>query len=128
MPEYLSDAWVAEATALAAGLAEHAGADAVVQVLVTGASGPEAKHAVTVVSGRPVTWSAGVAPDPDVTVTLSAADWVAIGAGTLDPGVAFMRGALKAEGDQARFLAVLAAAHTDDHRAYRARLVAFASS
>lgn len=41
----------------------------------------------------------GEIDEPDVTVSISAADWIAIATGRLNPETAYMTGKLKAEGD-----------------------------
>ena len=54
-------------------------------------------HAV--VAGDTCAIAEGAHPSPDVTISCSAADWVQIVEGRLDPQFAFMTGRLRVDGD-----------------------------
>jgi hypothetical protein len=91
-------------------LAAAPGVSGTVALVLTGTAQGDVKVRVRLVDGRPVEAVAGGGPEPDLTLTLPAAEAGAIAAGTLDPSVAFMRGRLKTAGDNGLLLAVLAAA------------------
>jgi len=85
------------------------GVSGTVAVVVTGTSDGDVKVRVRLVDGRPVGADTDAGPDPELTLTLPSGDAGAIGRGTLDPSVAFMRGRLKTAGDNGLLLGVLAA-------------------
>ncbi|HEY3291676.1 MAG TPA: SCP2 sterol-binding domain-containing protein [Anaerolineae bacterium] len=76
--------------------AKAKGVNAVVQLNATGDDGGQY---YTTIADNKATLSAGAAPNPNVTIIVAAADWIAITAGQLDPTRAFMAGKLKITGD-----------------------------
>lgn len=74
-----------------------AGVDAAVAYKVTGEGGGEY---TCIVKDGAFTLETAARPDANATVTISAADWIALNEGTLDPMAAYMSGRLKATGDQ----------------------------
>jgi SCP-2 sterol transfer family len=78
--------------------------------------------------GRLVGSGPGGIDAPDVTVTLTWADALAVQRGHLDPSVAFMQGRLKVSGDMAVLVAVLPATNTEAFRDVCRRIAAATSS
>lgn len=74
-----------------------AGVDASVAYKVTGEGGGEY---TCIVKDGTFALETSARPDANATVTISAADWIALNEGTLDPMAAYMSGKLKATGDQ----------------------------
>ena len=74
-----------------------AGVNASVAYKVTGEGGGEY---TCIVKDGTFALEAGARADANATVTISAADWIALNEGTLDPMAAYMSGKLKASGDQ----------------------------
>jgi hypothetical protein len=85
------------------------GASGGVQIVVSGAPDGDPKWFVRVDDGVVAEAASGAPVAPDVTLTVGYDDAVAIAAGDLDPGVAFMQGRLKTVGDPGLVLDVLAA-------------------
>jgi putative sterol carrier protein len=74
-----------------------AGVNAAVAYKVTGEGGGEY---TCIVKDGTFALETSARPDANATVTISAADWIALNEGTLDPMAAYMSGKLKATGDQ----------------------------
>lgn len=74
-----------------------AGVDAAVAYKVTGEGGGEY---TCIVKDGTFALETSARADANATVTISAADWIALNEGTLDPMAAYMSGKLKATGDQ----------------------------
>jgi putative sterol carrier protein len=72
------------------------GVNATVQLNTLGEGG--GAHIISIANGK-ATWQEGTAPDPTVTITVSAQDWLDIVTGKLDATKAFMTGRLKISGD-----------------------------
>ena len=103
LPDDWLDGWV--------GAGHTPGGSGTVQIVVTGADLPNGgKWYVRLDDGVVAEAVSGTTASPDVTLTLSHLDAVAIAGGGLDPGVAFMRGQMKTAGDPGLVLDVLAAA------------------
>jgi hypothetical protein len=100
---------LADLVASAGDLASAPGVTGSVGLVVTGTAAGDVKMRIRLVDGRPVEIGTEPGPDPELTLTVPAAEADAIRAGTLDPSVAFMRGRLKTVGDNALLLGVLAA-------------------
>ena len=82
-----------ERRADAAGIA---GMNGTFQFIATGEDGGE--YYVKVVDGRPEV-GAGIAPNPNVSLTASVGDWQDIASGKLNGQAAFLTGKLKLQGD-----------------------------
>jgi hypothetical protein len=78
--------------------------------------------------GRVVDSALGVIDAPDVTLTLTWDDALAVHRGELNPNVAFMRGRMKVAGSMAVMLDLLPAAATDAYRDIRERVAAVTGS
>lgn len=72
------------------------GVDAQVQMRASGEDGGD--YVFTIKAGK-AALSKGLAEKPVATVNVSAADWISIAMGKLDPMMAFMTGKLKVNGD-----------------------------
>ncbi len=66
---------------------------------------------------------AGAAPDADLTLQIGRADAQAVATGQVEPSVAYMRGRLKATGDGALLLGLLASTATDGYQEWRRETV-----
>jgi putative sterol carrier protein len=108
------DGILASAVAAGAALRSSPGLTATVGLVLTGGADGDVKVWVHLVDGRPVEAAASAGPDPDVTLTVSAADAGSIAGGTLEPSVAFMRGRLKSAGDNGLVLRLLEASTAPD--------------
>ena len=75
-----------------------AGVNATIQYEITGDQGGNWN---AVIKDGQCAVSAGVAPSPTLTLTMSAQDWLDITGGKLSPQMAFMSGKLKLKGDMA---------------------------
>ena len=88
------------------------GVSGTVVVAITATSAGDQFATLVWVDGRISSVSAGAAPDPDLTLTLPAADARAMMQGELAPSVAFMQGRLKTAGDNGLVVGVLGAVDT----------------
>lgn len=98
-----------------AGDAGDAGSDptasAIVQHVVNGAPEGNVSYWTRIDRGRVVEAVLGEADKPDLTFTIAYDDAVRIDSGELELSAAYMQGRLKADGDMAKLLALLAATH-----------------
>jgi putative sterol carrier protein len=76
--------------------AKAKGVNAVIQLNATGDDGGQ--YYTTVADGK-ASLTQGAAPNPTVTISVAAKDWVDIMSGNLDPTRAFMAGKLRITGD-----------------------------
>jgi hypothetical protein len=99
--QYLTQPWLDECRRQWAGQPERVGASARIQYVVRDAPGSEAavRYYQVFVDGRIAQSALGTLPDPEVSLTLSYADSVAIVRGELDPDAAFARGDIGFEGE-----------------------------
>jgi SCP-2 sterol transfer family len=125
---WLSAEWFDETRPLWAELPAPADLSARLQCEVSG--GPEGNFACfwVIEDGRVADSGPGVVDGPDVTLTLTWDDALALHRGDVDPSVAFMRGRLKLAGSMAVMLPLLAAAATDGYRDVRQRVAAVTDS
>lgn len=110
MAAFLSDGWAAEASDPAAAAMAAGGRPIRVQHVLTGGPDGEVRIGSVVDAAGSVETVAGEIADPDVTITLAAADALTILRGDVSPNVAYMRGRLKAAGHTGRLLELLAEA------------------
>jgi hypothetical protein len=108
MPEFPSEEWAAAAAELHPLLPGAPGAEGTVTLTVATGPRKEVSFHWRYAEGRAVAGGPGAAPDPDLVVSLSAADAADVFSGRVAPSVAFMRGRLKAAGNGSLLLAVLA--------------------
>jgi alkyl sulfatase BDS1-like metallo-beta-lactamase superfamily hydrolase len=104
---YLSQAWLDRAVELAASVPGEPGVAIRIQQVLTGGPDGEVKYWTVIHDGRTVEQRLGQTDDPDVTLTSTYADSLAVQHGELDVSVAFMQGRLKVAGDMAKVLQLL---------------------
>lgn len=110
MSELLSDEWMAGLEGRALGDESVTGT---FQYLVTGAPGGKVTYWVRVDGGKVAEAGSGPATaEPDISFEVPYKTAVAIDDGEVEPGVAYMQGNLKADGNMTTLFALLAAAHT----------------
>jgi SCP-2 sterol transfer family protein len=107
--ELLSDEWLAGLKGRPVGDETVSGT---FQYLVTGAPGGKVTYWTRVESGTVAESGTGAAPgEADISFEVSHKVLGRLDAGELEPGVAYMQGNLKADGNMTTLFAVLAAAH-----------------
>ncbi len=116
MAVFLSQEWLDLTTRIWAETLDDSGPSAAIQVLLTGAPGPDTGYWWMLEDGRlrragtgPIETS-GSGPQgekADVTLTETYADAVAIQAGTMDLNALVMQGRVKVSGDLAKLMSVL---------------------
>ncbi len=104
MPELLSEDWIEAARGVLADLPAVGDVDTSVQYTVTGAPGGRIVIGIVISSGRVTGLEVGRVTDPGCRVSLDYEVLSRIIDGSLDSDVAFMRGAVKVEGDHAGWL------------------------
>ena len=122
MAKWLSVEWFDETRALAADQPERPGLSARMQFEVTGGPDGEVRYYWVLEDGRLVASAPGPIDEPDVTLTTSWKDAVAIQRGDLDPNVAFMRGRMKVAGSMGLMLSLLPVTNTPEYRDLRRRI------
>jgi putative sterol carrier protein len=105
--EFLSDEWLEVLREIGGGLPEHPGLGATIQYVISASAAGKVNLVVEIVDGRLASAAVAKTKTPDVTVSLAAADALALLRDELDSDVAFMQGRLKVEGDYVRYLDVL---------------------
>jgi putative sterol carrier protein len=104
MAAFLTDEWFAMVAEEAAALPSVAGADLVMQHVISGSPHGKVQAVLEVHDGRVAEVRAGKRADASCTVTWTYADALAALRGDTTLDVAFMRGDLKVEGDYSTFL------------------------
>lgn len=122
MSEWLSEAWFEELRQVGGAQPEHPGASARVQFVLVGGPKDEVRYFWVVEDGRITSCDLGDLADPELTLTESWEDALAIQRGTLDPSAAFMQGRIKVGGSMTRLLALLPLLSSVEHRAALATL------
>ena len=103
---WLSQEWLDETRALAAGQPERPGATARIQYVVTGPVGA-VEYAWDLQDGRLLASFLGRIADPDVTIRAARSDWMAVARGELDLEGAVLQGRVTVEGSAAVYLRLL---------------------
>jgi len=98
MPEFASAAEALEALSASADPQKLAGVDAAVLFDLSGEGGGQ--WTLTVADGQ-LSITEGATASPQVTLKMSADDFVALTKGSLSPVAAFMQGRIKVDGDMA---------------------------
>jgi putative sterol carrier protein len=119
---WLSDEWFEASRRLATGLPGRPGLDGRVQLEVTGGPDGDVRAFWEIAGGRSTAGGTGPVEHPDLTLTAAWDVGAAIGRGELDPSVAYMRGTLKAAGDNRLLLGLLELAATPEGREVRQRI------
>lgn len=124
MPAFLSDEWLTLQCSLAndLGLGVDSAISLRIQFVVTGAPTGDMKYHWIIDAGKLRAVESGEIENPDVSVTTTWADAVAIQQGTLDPNVAFMQGKLKIGGNMNAILQLLPLTASDVYRDLQKRL------
>lgn len=104
MPELLSDSWLNAARQILTDLPATGTVNTSVRYTITGAPVGKVVIGVVISGGRVTDLEVGGVTDPDCRVSLGYEVLSRIIDGSLDPDVAFMRGAVKVEGDHAGWL------------------------
>jgi len=101
---FLSPEWFDEAGGVLAGLRSGDDSSASVQYVVSGSPGGKVVFHLDLAGGVFGSLVQGKAPEPDITLSCSYDTALSVLAGEQTPEVVFMTGALKVEGDHARWL------------------------
>jgi hypothetical protein len=121
--EWLSDEWLKEVADLAGARPPVAGANGTVSLAITIGRRDEVSYHWSYRDGVPGDGGVGAVADADLMLTITRDDAQAVASGEVEPSVAFMRGRLKASGDGALLLGVLASTATDSYRDWRRRVM-----
>ena len=119
MAEWLSEEWLQEVAARAGSRPPVPGVTGTVSVSVTGAPNGDAVYHWSYQDGVPGDGAAGPAGGADLALVITHADARPVAAGEVEPSVAYMRGRLKATGDGALLIGLLASTATEEYRAWR---------
>ena len=126
MAEGYTDEWAAEAAELWSLLPPAPGAEGIVSLAVATAPRREVAFHWRYSDGRAVEGGPGTGGEPNLALTLGAADAPEVLSGRVEPSVAFMRGRLKTSGDGSLLLAFLASTVSDGFEEWRNRVAALA--
>ncbi len=107
MAKWLTQEWLDQYKELARGQPERPGASARMQYVVTGGPEGDIRYYWLLENGQLVENQLGDIADPEITLTLSYEDAVAIQQGELDANAAFMQGKVKVTGNMAKLMALL---------------------
>lgn len=124
--DWLSAEWLEAAAGLCGSLPEVPGANGSVTLAFVTAPRKEVAIHWRYADGRPVDGAPGPVPEPDLALSLAAADAADVVSGRVEPSVAFMRGRLKASGDGGLLLAFLRSTTGAAFEEWRDRLASIA--
>lgn len=128
MPELFSAEWAEQASGLWSLLPAAPGGEGTVSLGIATAPRREVSFHWRYEGGRVVEGGPGAAPEPTLSLSLSAADAPEVLSGRVEPSVAFMRGRLKASGDGSLLLAFLSSTTHDGFEDWRRRVDSLASA
>ncbi len=117
MAKYLTQEWLDETRAMAAGQPERPGATARMQYVVTGGPEGDIKYWWRLEDGKLLESELGTLEDSDFTMTLSYADSVKVQQGELDANAAFMQGRMKVTGDMGKLMQLMPLTNSPEYRA-----------
>ena len=123
---WLSPEWLDAAAGMYGSLPDVPGATGSVNLAFVVAPRKEVAIHWRYDDGRPVEGATGVVPEPDLALSMAAADAADVVSGRVEPSVAFMRGRLKAAGDGGLLLAFLESTTAPAFEQWRERLAAIA--
>jgi hypothetical protein len=126
VPEWLSEEWVKELASLAEARPPVPGATGTISVAITGGPGGDVLYHWSYRDGVPGAGGIGAAADADLSLIIGEADARTVASGDMEPSVAYMRGRLKASGDNALLLGLLASTGTESYREWRGRAAGLA--
>ena len=126
MSVWLSSEWVAQVATSMASRPAAPGVTGTVEVVITGGPGGEVRLPVRYDDGTPH-WTgepadASERAEPEVILTMPAAEARAVLSGEREPSVGFMRGRIKTAGDPGLLLAWLRSTATPEWQEWRATL------
>ena len=107
MPKFISQEWHDETRRMAEGQPERPGASARMQYVVTGGPEGDIRYYWVLENGKLLESALGDLEDPEITLTQSYDDAVAIQKGDLDASAAFMQGRVKVTGNMAKLMSLL---------------------
>jgi alkyl sulfatase BDS1-like metallo-beta-lactamase superfamily hydrolase len=117
MAKYLTQEWLDETRAMAAGQPERPGATARMQYVVTGGPEGDIKYWWRLEDGKLLESELGTLEDSDFTMTLSYEDSVKVQQGELDANAAFMQGRMKVTGDMGKLMQLMPLTNSPEYRA-----------
>ena len=123
---WLSPEWLEAAAGLYGSLPEVPGATGSVNLAFVVAPRKEVAIHWRYDDGHPVEGAPGAVPEPDLALSMAAADAADVVSGRVEPSVSFMRGRLKAAGDGGLLLAFLESTTAPTFEQWRERLAAIA--
>ena len=123
MAEWLSEEWLKEVADQAGTRPPVAGANGTVSLAITTGRRDEVSYHWSYRDGIPGEGAVGAIANADLTLTIARDDAQAVASGEVEPSVAYMRGRLKASGDGALLLGLLASTATDGYRDWLRRVM-----
>jgi predicted lipid carrier protein YhbT len=120
--KWLTAEWFDETRAMAADQPARPGLSARIQYEITGGPDGDVPYFWELEDGRLVASGPGTVAGPEVTVTFTWEDAMAVHRGDLDPNVAFMQGRMKVAGSMAVMMALLPVTNTPEYRDLRRRI------
>lgn len=120
--KYLSQEWLDETRALAAGQPARPGLTARIQYVITAGPDGEVKYSWVLEDGKLLESHLGTIAEPDVTVTAPYAEWVKVARGELDLSAAFMQGLVKVGGDTGKWLLMLPVTQSREYQELQAHV------
>ena len=115
MAEWLSEEWLKEVADQAGTRPPVAGANGTVSLAITTGRRDEVSYHWSYRDGVPGEGGVGAIADADLMLTIARDDAQAVASGEVEPSVAYMRGRLKASGDGALLLGLLASTATESY-------------
>jgi putative sterol carrier protein len=107
MAKYLTQEWLDEARELAQGQPERPGTSATIQYVVTGGPDGDIKYYWVLENGKLLESQLGEMAEPQITMTLTYDDSVAVQKGELDPNAAYMQGRMKVAGNVGKLMQLM---------------------
>ncbi len=117
MAKYLTQEWLDETRAMAAGQPDRPGASARMQYVVTGGPDGDIKYWWRLEDGTLLESELGTLADSDFTMTLSYEDSVKVQQGELDANAAFMQGRMKVAGNMGKLMQLMPLTNSPEYRA-----------
>jgi alkyl sulfatase BDS1-like metallo-beta-lactamase superfamily hydrolase len=116
MAKWLTQEWLDQYKELARGQPERPGASARMQYVVTGGPEGDIRYYWLLENGQLVENQLGDIADPEITLTLSYEDAMAIQQGELDANAAFMQGRIKVAGNMAKLMSLLPITNSPEYK------------
>jgi len=119
---FLTQEWLDEARELAKDQPDRPGASTTIQYVVTGAPNGDVKYYWVLENGKLLESQLGDIADPEITMTSSYADSVAIQKGELDPNAAFMQGRMKVAGNMGKLMQLMPLTMSPEYKALQEQI------